>query len=110
MPRGARRNLRPVAASRSHPIASTSTGICPTDWQASSRYGTPGGPGEAADLLGRVDQPAVGGHVGEGHEADRPGAVVVEQPGQRLDRHLPVLVVGHHLDPHAEPPLGPAAC
>ena len=93
-----------MAESRSHPIASTSTGICPIDWHASSRYGTPGGAGEAAHLLGGVDQPAVGGHVREGHEADRPGAVVVEHPGQRVDRHLPVLVVGHHLDLHAEPP------
>ena len=41
MPRGPRRNLRPVAASRSQPRASTSTTSWPTDWHASSRNGTP---------------------------------------------------------------------
>ena len=37
MPRGPRRNLRPVAASRSQPSAVTSTSSWPTDWHASSR-------------------------------------------------------------------------
>ena len=41
MPRGARRNLRPVVTSASQPISPTSTGSWPTDWVASSRYGTP---------------------------------------------------------------------
>ena len=41
MPRGPRRNFLPVAESQSQPIAFTSTGICPTLWQASSRYGMP---------------------------------------------------------------------
>ena len=41
MPRGPRRNLRPVAASRSQPRSSTSTSSWPTDWHASSRNGTP---------------------------------------------------------------------
>ena len=41
MPRGPRRNLRPVAASRSQPSVSTSTSSWPTDWHASSRNGTP---------------------------------------------------------------------
>ncbi len=40
MPRGPRRYLRPVAESMSQPIASTSRGICPADWQASRRKGT----------------------------------------------------------------------
>src|SRR5437879_7431411 len=41
MPRGPRRNLRPVAARKSHRSAFTSIAICPTVWQASTRYGTP---------------------------------------------------------------------
>ena len=38
MPRGPRRNLRPVADRKSAPIAAASTGSWPTDWQASTRY------------------------------------------------------------------------
>ena len=41
VPRGARRYLRPVADNRSHPRSWTRVGSCPTDWQASSRNGTP---------------------------------------------------------------------
>ena len=41
MPRGPRRNLRPVAQSMSQPMLSTSMSIWPTDWQASSRKGMP---------------------------------------------------------------------
>ena len=41
MPLGPRRNFLPVAESQSQPISFTSTGICPTVWQASSRYGMP---------------------------------------------------------------------
>src|SRR6266516_864940 len=40
VPRGPRRNLRPVVDRKSHPISCTSMGICPTDWQASNRKGT----------------------------------------------------------------------
>jgi hypothetical protein len=43
--------------------------------------------------------------VGHGHEPHRAGTVVVEGPRQRLDRHLAVLVVRHHLDGHPEAPL-----
>ena len=38
VPRGPRRNLRPVAEMKSAPISVRSTGICPNDWHASSRY------------------------------------------------------------------------
>src|SRR6266705_1957194 len=41
MPRGPRRNLRPVPARKSQRSAATSTANCPTAWQASIRYGTP---------------------------------------------------------------------
>ena len=41
MPRGPRRNLRPVPLRMSQPIASTSSGSCPADWHASSSSGTP---------------------------------------------------------------------
>ena len=40
VPRGARRYLRPVAVSRSHPSSSTSNGSWPADWHASSRNST----------------------------------------------------------------------
>ena len=40
-PRGPSRYFRPVADSRSHPIARTSIGSCPTVWQASRRYVIP---------------------------------------------------------------------
>jgi len=50
--------------------------------------------GSRADGGGGVDQAALGRHVGDG---DQPHALV-EHPGERLDRELPVLVVGDHLD------------
>ena len=37
-PRGPRRYFRPVADSKSQPIACTSIGSCPTVWQASNKY------------------------------------------------------------------------
>ena len=83
MPRGPRRNLRPVAERMSQPIVSTSTGICPTDWQASSRYGTPAARASGAHRLGRVHQPAVGGHVGDRDQPDRPARRSAVAAGRR---------------------------
>ena len=40
MPRGARRNFRPVIVATSQPIAARSSGIWPTDWHASRKKGT----------------------------------------------------------------------
>ena len=38
MPRGPRKNLRPVALMKSAPISPAATGSCPIDWQASTKY------------------------------------------------------------------------
>ncbi len=101
MPRGPRRNLRPVAERKSAPIASTSMGICPIDWHASSRY-------HAAEPLSRRARPISSAGL------SRPfwlGAWVTattftrssSRPAQRLDVEHPGRVVryGDDLDPEA---------
>jgi hypothetical protein len=57
----------------------------------------PGVAGEGAYFLGGVDQPALGGDVGDGHELHRPVAVV-EAAAQVGDRELAGLVVVEDLD------------
>ena len=73
VPRGARRYLRPVADSRWQPIAPTSTGIWPTDWQASTRNSASAAGEQRADAGDVVDEPAARRHVGH---RDEPHAVV----------------------------------
>ena len=97
MPRGPRRNLRPVAERMSQPISSTSSGSWPTDWQASSSSGTPAARVSAPDVGRRVDEPALRRHV---HERDELHALV-EHPLERSDVDLAVLVVGDDLDARA---------
>ncbi len=94
MPRGPRRNLRPVAESMSQPISPTSTGICPTDWQASSSSGTPAARVQRADRRRGLDEAALRGHV---HERDELHALV-EHAREAVDVDLAVLVVRHHHD------------
>ena len=94
MPRGPRRNLRPVAESMSQPISPTSTGIWPTDWQASSSSGTPAARAERADRGGGVDEAALRRDVDERDELD----ALVEHRRERADVDLAVLVVGHDDD------------
>ena len=97
MPRGPRRNLRPVAASRSQPRVSTSTSSWPTDWHASSRNGTPALPRERADRCRRVDHASAGRDVRERDEGD----VGVEPALQLVEVDLAVLVVLDHLEGRA---------
>ena len=61
MPRGPRRNLRAVAARKSQRSRPTSTGIWPTAWQASTRYGTP-----AASQISPTSSPAAPGRSWSG--------------------------------------------
>ena len=91
MPRGPRRNLRPVAESMSQPISPTSTGICPTDWQASSSSGTPAARQTAPTAAaGLTSPPWVGTWTSE-TSLTRSSSIVRE----RRDVDLAVLVVGH---------------
>ena len=94
MPRGPRRNLRPVAESMSQPISPTSTGICPTDWQASSSSGTPAARQAAPTAAAGLDEAALGRDVDERDELH----ALVEHRRQAVDVDLAVLVVGHDHD------------
>ena len=97
MPRGPRRYLRPVAERKSQPIC------VDVDRQLSDRLagveevGDAGLPGGGADLLGGVDQAALGGDVGDRDELDRPAAVG-EPAAQVVDGELAGLVVVDDLD------------
>jgi hypothetical protein len=56
--------------------------------------------GDRADLLGRVHQAALGGHVGDGDQLD----VAVDAPPQLFDVQLARRVVADHLDDRAGAP------
>ena len=97
MPRGPRRNLRPVAASRSQPSVSTSTSSWPTDWHASSRNGTPARRVSAPTAsAGLTTPPPVGMCV-----SATSGHVAVEPAFQLVEVDLAVLVVLDHLQGRA---------
>ena len=94
MPRGPRRNLRPVADNTSQPRASTSIGSCPTAWHASSSRGTPAArvsrPISATGLM----SPLCAGAWTTETSFTRSSSMLL----QRRDVELAVLVVGHDLD------------
>ena len=94
MPRGPRRNLRPVAESMSQPISPTSTGICPTDWQASSSSGTPAARQAAPTAAAGWTSPPWLGTCTSETSFTRSSSIAVEA----VDVDLAVLVVGHDDD------------
>ena len=95
MPRGPRRNLRPVADRKSQPISSTSRSSCPTAWQASSRNGTPAERASAPiSAAGFTSPPFVGTWVNDTRATSPPCSAV----RHRGDRHLPGFVAAHPLD------------
>ena len=94
MPRGPRRNLRPVAESMSQPISPTSTGICPTDWQASSSSGTPAARQAAPTAAAGWTRPPWLGTCTSETSFTRSSSIAREA----VDVDLAVLVVGHDDD------------
>ena len=90
MPRGPRRNLRPVPVSMSHPSAATSMGNCPTAWVASSRNRVSAVACDATDLGGGVHEAACRRHP---RQADQLRALV-DETGKRVEVDLSAFVVG----------------
>ena len=96
MPRGPRRILAAGCGEHVAADGSTSMGIWPDGLAGVEQVGDAGLAGGGADLLGGVDQSALGGHVGDGDELDRPlpsSSVAAGRDGQ-----LAGLVVGDDLD------------
>ena len=94
MPRGPRRNLRPVAESMSQPISSTSIGQLPDRLAGVEQQRHAGRAAGGADRGGGLDEPALARHV---HERDELHALV-EHAREALDVDLAVLVVGDDHD------------
>ena len=100
MPRGPRRNFRPVADSMSQPIALDIERHLPGRLAGVEQVRDAGRARHAPDLGGGIDQAAVGRHVRDRDQLD----LAVDRALQRLDRDLPVLVVGDRLDHGAGAP------
>ena len=94
MPRGARRNLRPVADRKSQPIARTSSGELPHGLAGIEEIEDAGLARDAPHLLGGVHEAGARRHVRERDELRAP----VDPRAQGLDRDLPVRVIRHDDD------------
>lgn len=92
VPRGPRRNFRPVPVIRSARKAAASTGNCLIDWVASSRNSGPRVTGNPSDLRGRVDESAARRDVTDAKQL----GPLVHEIGQRRGVELPAAVVRHH--------------
>ena len=90
VPRGPRRNLRPVAVSMSQPRSATSTGNWPTDWVASRRKGTPAARATRPISAAGLTRPPL---VGTWAMPDQLGALV-DQVREGSGVELAGLVVG----------------
>ena len=95
MPRGPRRNFRPVAESMSQPSSPTSRRELADRLAGVEQQRHAGRAAQAPDRGRRLHEPSLRGNV---DERDEPCARASSAVLERRERDLAALVVGHHLD------------